>query len=403
MSCSTRHVSTTNHFLGIQPNVERLARKHKEQCDEIESKTKFSKQKLELQCENDLSERVQAFQRSEQQSNTCFSQRNNFANMLLREKNEHAMSLMKLKEKFMQDEESTKELYSLQLETLAKDHDVALSKIRRSKNTQQLTRQLLAEKDARRQELESRLELIGKEVNSSKAKWEASWIEASALRIERENKQKMDDLLDWRTMEINNLIKRSIRDESIGTSAGDEEGEVADVSHEENVAALEERLKRQHDRNKITSEKISSITSRKSRESGRIDEVERDLRDIEDKISDITNMMDQKKRQQEEIVSEAHDRIEDSLQSISLRKDTIEKEIESIKSEHKKESNDHNANRDKAIQEHGTKLDKLESYATESAHEIDRKLHTVHKLIKEQSSYLSRAQNLLNTRYKNTN
>lgn len=72
----------------------------------------YSKQKLELQCENDLSDRIQEFQRSEQQSNACITQSSNFANMLLREQNEHAMILMKHKDKLMQEEESTKKMHS---------------------------------------------------------------------------------------------------------------------------------------------------------------------------------------------------------------------------------------------------------------------------------------------------
>ena len=52
------------------------------------------------------------------------------------------------------------------------------------------------------------------------------------------------------------------------------------------------------------------------------------------------------------------------------------------------------------MQEHETKLDELESYATKSAREIDGKLHTVQKLNNEQNSYISRAQSLLSTRYK---
>ena len=52
---------------GIQPNIERLQRKHAEQCEEIEAKTQFAKQKLELQCDNELSDRIYAFQQEQEQ------------------------------------------------------------------------------------------------------------------------------------------------------------------------------------------------------------------------------------------------------------------------------------------------------------------------------------------------
>ncbi|KAL7526465.1 hypothetical protein ACHAXR_001501, partial [Thalassiosira sp. AJA248-18] len=221
---------------GIQPNVERLARKHKEQCEEIKSKTQFSKQKLDLQCENDLSERIQAFQRSEQQSNACITQRSDFANLLLREQNEHAMSLMKLKDKFMQDEEGSLSMYSLQLETLAKDNDVALSKLKSSKSVQQLNQQLLARTNTRKQELESRLGRVGKDIDSSQAQWEESWNETSSLRVEKKNKQKLDALLEWRKHEVDSLIRKSIGQVDSKLSK-DDEAQLT-FSHEESVAAL---------------------------------------------------------------------------------------------------------------------------------------------------------------------
>ena len=51
------------------------------------------------------------------------------------------------------------------------------------------------------------------------------------------------------------------------------------------------------------------------------------------------------------------------------------------------------------MQAHEAKLDELENYATRHANEIDGKLYAVNNMIKERDSYLSRAQNLLDTRY----
>ena len=53
-------------------------------------------------------------------------------------------------------------MHSLQLETLAKDDDTALSKIKRSGSAQQLTRELAAKIDARKRELDVLLERVGK-------------------------------------------------------------------------------------------------------------------------------------------------------------------------------------------------------------------------------------------------
>ena len=74
-----------------------------------------------LPCENDLAERVRGYQRNEQQSNALANQRSDFVNMLVREQNEHALSLIKLKERFVLEEDSAKNMFALQLDTLAKE------------------------------------------------------------------------------------------------------------------------------------------------------------------------------------------------------------------------------------------------------------------------------------------
>ena len=104
--------------------MERLTRKHKEQCEDIKSKTQYAKQKLELQCDNDLSDRIQEYQRKEESNSSIVTQHNEFANRLLQEQNEHSINVTKLKEKLLQEEENIKAIYSLQLQTLAKDNFV---------------------------------------------------------------------------------------------------------------------------------------------------------------------------------------------------------------------------------------------------------------------------------------
>ena len=60
----------------------------------------------------------------------------------------------------------------------------------------------------------------------------------------------------------------------------------------------------------------------------------------------------------------------------------------------------HQANIEELILAHETKLDKLERYEAKSANEIDVKLSAVQRAMREQKSYLARAQKLLDTRYK---
>lgn len=198
---------------GIEPNIERLVRKHNDQSEEIKSKSVYSKKKLELQFENDLADRVQAYQRTEQQSNALINKRNEFAVMLAREQDEHALNLKNLKDKLMQEEDSMKKLHSLQLETLMKDNTVALSKIKSSGSVQQLVQNLIAKKRAMQLELEATLEQTRHGNNSVKSEWEESWFKASTARVEKKKNKMVEDLMAWRNAEIDELIRRSIQDD----------------------------------------------------------------------------------------------------------------------------------------------------------------------------------------------
>ena len=62
-----------------------------------------------------------------------------------------------------------------------------------------------------------------------------------------------------------------------------------------------------------------------------------------------------------------------------------------ILSRHHAEANE------KLVQAHEAKLDELENYATRHANEIDGELYDVNNMNKERDSYLSRAQNWLDT------
>lgn len=198
---------------GIEPNIERLVRKHKDQCEEIKSKSEYSKKKLELQFENDLADRVQAYQRDEQQSNAWINKRNEFAVLLAREQDEHALNLKKLKDKLMQEEDTMKKLHSLQLEALMKNNTVALSKLKSSASVHQLAQNLIAKKRARQLDLEATLEHTRHGNNSEKRDWEESWIKASSARVVKKNNIMVEELLEWRNAEIDELIRRSVQDD----------------------------------------------------------------------------------------------------------------------------------------------------------------------------------------------
>ncbi|KAL3767650.1 hypothetical protein ACHAW5_006888 [Stephanodiscus triporus] len=386
---------------GIEPNVQRLVRKHREQCEEIKANLQFSKQKLELQCENDLAERVQGYQRNEQQSNALANQRSNFVNMLVREQNEHALSLIKLKERLVLEEESAKNMFALQLDTLAKDYSVALSKITCSPNVQRLAQDLSAKKSARQQELEANLARIGKDIISAKALWEESWMKESAARVEKKKSKTMEVLIAWRSNEIDGLIRKSLLDQGTHESS-DDHGVQLTASHATDVTALNESIRKQQIVNKEIKDKLAAIDNSKAALRSRVSKVEEDLRFAESKLKDITCDIDRKKLQHASIMDETSIRIEGSIQAIVRRRCEIEKEIKDATEKYRRELrryphvfiSDHDKAKEKAMHEHEIKLGDLETHATKSADELREKLQRAQNSIKEQHAILVRSQAL---------
>jgi hypothetical protein len=307
---------------GIEPNIARLVKNHREKWDEIKADLLFSKKKLELQCENELTERVQAYQRNEQQANNLVNQRSEFINMLDREQNEHALSLVKLKERFAQDEEATKNMYSLLLETLTNDYSVALSKIRCSSSVQRLAQDLSAKKRVRQQELESNLARLGKDALSAKAQWEVTWMKESAARVEKKISKNMEDLLSWRSSEIDSLIRKSLIDQEHYESSDDDD-DVQQISS----AELQESIKKQHTVNNAKKEKLVTIARSKTDLLTRVGKAEKDISIVNGRLNDITSEFESKKVRHMSNLNETSNQIEASIQSTVRLRCSVEQQV----------------------------------------------------------------------------
>ena len=314
--------------------MERLTRKHKEQCEDIKSKTQYAKQKLELQCDNDLSDRIQEYQQKEESKSSIVTQHNEFANRLLQEQNEHNINVTKLKEKLLKEEENLKSIHSLQLETLAKDHSVV--KMRPSKS-QHLQQQLLRKKEKRQHELDSKLERTGKDFVKLKAQWEESWNKASALRLEKKISANKEKLLQWRKAEVEGIIRRNIiADENCNSSEDDDNTELAEA-HMKAIAELNGEITKQHTNNEDVQAKICNIAKRTSKITNKIREVHDEMSDIKDQLKDIDCNIERTRNQYEQSVREAHDHTNNTLRSITKRMDEVEQEIGKCKEDHRKE------------------------------------------------------------------
>lgn len=323
---------------GIQPNIDRLTRKHQEQVEEIKAKTEFAKQKLELSADNDLQERVLEYQTNHEANNTCLKQQSDFANNLLREQNEQQASVNKLKERLEHDLESGKKLYALQLETLAKDQSVATSKLKCSQ-TQHLAQQLLTKKEARKAELESKLDRLSKDIIlAPKAQWEESWLAESKIRIEKQNKKEMNDLLRWRKVEIDGIIRKSLVEQDQDTSASAKYDAVAQLteSHSANIEELNNKINKQRSNNEVTKAKLSSIAKKKANIKDKIAKTEDGIIDVEEKLGDITNKYERTQRQHKQRLEDAQDQIENRIKSITRQRNEIEQDIMNSKENNEK-------------------------------------------------------------------
>jgi hypothetical protein len=398
---------------GIEPNIARLVKNHREKCDEIKADLLFSKKKLELQCENELTERVQAYQRNEQQPNNLVNKRNEFFYMLDREQNEHALSLVKLKERLVQDEEATKNIYSLQLETLAKDYSVALSKNRCSSSVQRLAQDLSAKRSVRQQELESNLSRLGKDAIAAKAQWEVTWMTESAARVEEKISNNMENLLSWRSYEIDSLIRKSLLDQEHYESSSDD-----DDSQLISSAELQESIKKQHTVNNATKEKLVTIARSKADLLTRVDKLEKDISIVNGKLNDITSEFESKKVRHMSILNETSNHIEASIQSTVRLRFAVEQQVKDDMEKYDGELrrvivvimhfvvccliahvecvsiSDHNKAKENLTREHERKLGDLETYATKSTDDIRQQLQRVQNSIKEQHAILARSQAL---------
>lgn len=413
---------------GIQPNIDRLVRKHRDDCDDIKCKTASSKHKLELQCENELLERIHEFQRKENESITCSPRRNDFAHSIMRERDEHAARLKQLKESFMEEEDNAKKMYAMELQTLIKENGVAICKLKSEYISQHLEQTFTSKQDNRRYELEHELEQIVRDLAVSKKKWEETWTAASQTRIEQQTKQKMKELIASRESKVNEMIRSSIIEQtSIETQGNLFNESHSAAEHNEKLANLHEKISLTRRRNDELRDKISIIAKSRQELQSNLGRLEKDFDAACLKLDEAMAMKERKQKQHDVFLTESCHEIERSIESIHRCQDEVKMEIARIKENIKEESryvtsflfriihstcmtitvvllmqnkhSKHNVSKSELRQSHEQQLDDLQHHASESARELDRKLLTLKNLITEKEVYLSKAQDLLSTRY----
>ncbi len=327
---------------GIQPQIERLVKKHREVCEEIRCDTMSTKQKLEIQSEIDLSERIELYRSNEQQYSTRINRRNEFAHAMAKEQNDHAANLMNLREKLMQEEEAKRKAHLLDMQRLKRENEAALDKSKAPKTMQNLFSLLSNEKDAKRQELEFKLDRIGKDRITLQTTWEKEWMEASRTKSDGIIQQKKKELLEWRETRVRDIIKNSIAKQSslpIEQCKSETNDEFAQkAAHQNNL----DRMKRELDVTQSSIQelemKLSSTAISKTQVIGKLT----NLRSLESVINgELENAAKNKVKQNahnNNMFDMASDRINRSMEQLHRRHEEIKSQISRMETEYNQET-----------------------------------------------------------------
>jgi hypothetical protein len=298
---------------GIEPSIQRLVAKHKEQCDEIKSNHELSKKKLELLCENELAERVQVLRRNEHQPPNAFvNQQTDFASMLGNEQKEHDLSLRTLKEQFVEEEESSTNAHAAQLDTLAKEHEATLlcNNSLSNRKKLELERDLNSKRTLFEHELQSNADRIQQEFTMAKTEWEEDWLRASDAKVEKIKSNKMEDLHVWRKSEIDGLIRKSLIQKMSQNLSPEDTGNIDTAPFSAHVSALSKNISDQQATNSVIKGRLAIIADNKAAIGVRISAVEDTLSLVNAKLKDLTVEVEQKQMHHQRSVNEAAIQIE---------------------------------------------------------------------------------------------
>jgi hypothetical protein len=317
---------------GIQPTIDRLMRKHKEDCEEISCNAQVAKQKLQVQCEEELMTRISEFQQSEQQARSGIAGRNDFANALLAEQNEHAVRMKKVKESLAEEEANSKKLHEMELQTLSKQHDAEIAKSASSKNIQHLKQNLQSKLEQRRYELQSELEQIDRDCIASKKEWEEAYRKTSNDRLEKRKEQMTKELILLRETKINDLIRASVveqaklESEMINTDESHMKAE-----HAKELESLRTKLHSAQIKNREVKSKLVSMGKSREALQSSLRQLEEDFDSISIKFDDAVAKKERKERQHQEILAELSRQTDQSLETIRCRQEECKLEIDRTK------------------------------------------------------------------------
>lgn len=351
----------------------------------------MSKQKLEVQVEEELMSRVQEFQCREQEAQSSITKRNDFARALANEQNGHIARMKKLKNSLLEEEANVKELHEMEIQTVLKQNEARLNKVL-SKSTDHLRQNLQGKIEHRRYELQMELDQMDRDLAASKKEWEDAMINESRLRSEKQKEQKKKEMSLWRDSKVNELIRANVIEQArleSETKAPDESAE-----HLKVVESLQQALRLAQNKHRETMAKLTVATKSREHLQSSLSQLQQEFDAVSVKVDDVETRRARRQKQHKEVLAELSRQAECRWDSIRRRQEDYQLEIDRIKKTTLDQDNQ-DAGKVALQQKHEQDLDGLQQQATCAAKDLDRKLHAMNILINEKEVYLEKSQELL--------
>lgn len=201
---------------GMSSTISRMLQKHDEALHGIRYNLELSKEKLEVQFDNDLAERMHSLGLGEEVTEDISKKQKELAaEALSRECNEHTTRVLKIKETFMQEEEMLKMSQTRAMEALITEHEAALAKVTSTTESklQLLQESKLTKLESIRNMKQTSLGNIDKELATTQQAWEKEYTTLSNKRIEERNEHNRMILMQRREQDIKDIIRAGFKRE----------------------------------------------------------------------------------------------------------------------------------------------------------------------------------------------
>ena len=377
----------------VQPNIERLNRKHRERCEDLQSQTEFTRHKLEAHAEIELADKVQAFRADMERRNSEGERVDGISENLSRKTIEHRAELKSLREALELEEKSTGDLHALEVETLLQENKAELVSLEAPNVVERFARELECETTNKAKELATRVESIRGELEKAKVTFEADWRKKAGERMEKKMQKYCEELTAWRNCEIDSLLRQSVIDEENYPPAQDDSGAMQEEE------TMTERLRSRLERNGILKCKVVALEKKYARSKEDLAAAEEILCEATSHVTNQLGQLARKEKKHHLVKEDIVRRTRETIDSIIHKRLDIETEIAEVKKKQAAEEASRQTLLDSLRAEHEKRLGALHVRASERLETYGCNMRQVQATAREQRAVLDQAKILLDSRY----